>query len=185
MVQSTFDTRMTSTPVDARETHSLIASDKVEGTAVYRSNGEKIGAIERVMIDKSSGKVPYAVMSFGGFLGMGADYYPVPWAMLKCDPRMDGYVVDIRAAAERRTALQHPRKLGLDEPRARTRHRRVLQRAFLLGHLTLTRRGRSTSLQIPRRRSAPSGAEFFEVQTGTASVATTPSCRHPPRSRFQ
>jgi hypothetical protein len=95
MVQSTFDNSTTSAPVDARETHSLIASDKVEGTAVYRSNGEKIGSIERVMIDKSSGKVPYAVMSFGGFLGMGADYYPLPWAMLKYDPRMDGYVVDI------------------------------------------------------------------------------------------
>ena len=62
--------------LDRRETASLIGSDKVEGTPVYRSNGEPVGQIERVMIDKLSGKVAYAVMSFGGFLGIGEDYYP-------------------------------------------------------------------------------------------------------------
>jgi hypothetical protein len=61
-----------------RETPSLIGSDKVEGTAVYRSSGDKVGTIEQVMIDKISGKVTYAVMSFGGFLGIGQDYYPLP-----------------------------------------------------------------------------------------------------------
>lgn len=57
--------------LDRRETASLIGSDKVEGTPVYRSNGDRVGQIERVMIDKLSGKVAYAVMSFGGFLGIG------------------------------------------------------------------------------------------------------------------
>jgi hypothetical protein len=57
-----------------RETHDLIGSDKVEGTNVYRSNGEKVGQIERVMLDKRSGKVGYAVMSFGGFLGLGHEH---------------------------------------------------------------------------------------------------------------
>jgi sporulation protein YlmC with PRC-barrel domain len=70
------------TTLDTSETTSLIGSDKVEGTAVYRSNGDKVGAIERVMIDKRSGKVAYAVMSFGGFLGIGEDYYPLPWSLL-------------------------------------------------------------------------------------------------------
>jgi hypothetical protein len=56
---------------EQRETHDLIGSNKVEGTNVYRSNGENIGQIERVMLDKRSGKVAYAVMSFGGFLGLG------------------------------------------------------------------------------------------------------------------
>jgi hypothetical protein len=60
--------------VNKRKTYSLIGSDKVEGTAVYRSNGEKVGRIERVMIDKINGKVAYAVMSFGGFMGIGEDY---------------------------------------------------------------------------------------------------------------
>ena len=55
---------------ETRETGSLIGSDKVEGTAVYGPNDQKIGSIERVMIDKKSGRVSYAVLSFGGFLGM-------------------------------------------------------------------------------------------------------------------
>jgi hypothetical protein len=81
-----------------RETSSLIGSDKVEGTNVYRSNGDKIGHIERVMIDKRSGKVAYAVMGFGGFLGLGEDYYPVPWALLTYNERLDGYEVNLSDA---------------------------------------------------------------------------------------
>ena len=84
----------TMTSGETRETTSLIGSDKVEGTAVYGADHEKIGSIERVMIDKISGKVAYAVISFGGFLGMGEDYYPVPWATLKYDTKLGGYVLD-------------------------------------------------------------------------------------------
>jgi len=73
----------------------MIGSDKVEGTAVYRSNGEKVGQIERVMIDKISGKVAYAVMSFGGFMGIGEDYYPLPWSVLTYNPRLEGYEVNV------------------------------------------------------------------------------------------
>src|SRR5712675_3064855 len=81
--------------VDARETANLIGSDKVEGTAVYATDGSKIGSIQRVMIDKISGKVAYAVVSFGGFLGMGEDYFPLPWNALKYDTRLDGYRTNI------------------------------------------------------------------------------------------
>jgi sporulation protein YlmC with PRC-barrel domain len=77
------------------ETASLIASDKVEGTPVYRSNGEKVGRIENVMIDKYSGKVAYAVLSFGGFLGLGEDHYPLPWSLLTYNGRLGGYEVNI------------------------------------------------------------------------------------------
>ncbi len=78
----------TTTTVDSRrETFSLIGSDKVEGTAVYGAKGERIGSVQRVMIDKISGKVAYAVVSFGGFLGIGEDYYPMPWSQLKYDTR--------------------------------------------------------------------------------------------------
>jgi hypothetical protein len=82
--------------LDIRETANLIGSDKVEGTSVYRSNGDKVGEIDRVMIDKLSGKVAYAVMSFGGFLGLGEDYYPMPWSLLKYNERLGGYEVNIR-----------------------------------------------------------------------------------------
>ena len=59
---------------DDREFGNLIGSDKVEGTAVYGADGKKIGSIKRVMIDKTSGKASYAVLSFGGFLGIADDY---------------------------------------------------------------------------------------------------------------
>jgi hypothetical protein len=76
---------------ETRETGTLIGSDKVEGTAVYGANDTKIGSIERVMIDKMSGKVSYAVLSFGGFLGVGDDHYPLPWQSLKYDTNLGGY----------------------------------------------------------------------------------------------
>jgi hypothetical protein len=85
----------TQATLEKRETTALIGSDKVEGTPVYRSNGEKVGTIQRVMIDKLSGKVAYAVMSFGGFLGIGEDYYPLPWSLLTYNPELDGYEVNI------------------------------------------------------------------------------------------
>jgi sporulation protein YlmC with PRC-barrel domain len=70
---------------EERETASLIGSDKFEGTSVYGADETQIGSIERVMIDKRSGKVSYAVLSFGGFLGIGDDHYPIPWESLKYD----------------------------------------------------------------------------------------------------
>jgi len=81
--------------LNRRETVSLIGSDKVEGTALYRADGAKIGRIERVMIDKISGKVGYAVMSFGGFMGIGENYYPRPWSALTYNPRLNGYEVNV------------------------------------------------------------------------------------------
>ena len=86
---------MSTTVSDRRETVSLIGSDKVEGTAVYGADNKKIGSVQRVMIDKISGKVAYAVVSFGGFLGMGEDYYPLPWSKLHYDTQLGGYRADI------------------------------------------------------------------------------------------
>jgi sporulation protein YlmC with PRC-barrel domain len=76
-------------------TSSLIASDRVEGTAVYDARGKRIGKVERLVIDKPSGRVAYAILTFGGFLGIGADRYPIPWLMLDYDERLGGYRVDI------------------------------------------------------------------------------------------
>jgi hypothetical protein len=80
---------------EARETYDLIGSDKVEGTNVYGAKDEKIGSIERVMINKRSGKVAYAVLGFGGFLGVGEDHYPIPWSTLTYDTRLGGYRTNI------------------------------------------------------------------------------------------
>jgi hypothetical protein len=84
--------------VSARETARLIGSDKVEGTAVRHSNGDKVGTIERVMIDKRSGKVAYAVMSFGGFLGIGDEYRALPWSLLKYSEDLDAYELNVTEA---------------------------------------------------------------------------------------
>jgi hypothetical protein len=77
------------------ETDRLIASDKVEGTAVYNRQGERLGEVYNFMVDKRSGRVEYAVMSFGGFLGMGQSYHPLPWRVLTYDTGRGGYVVDL------------------------------------------------------------------------------------------
>ena len=88
-------TRQGTTVDDRRETGSLIGSDKVEGTAVYGADDRKIGTVQRVMIHKVSGKIAYAVVSFGGFLGMGEEYYPMPWSKLDYETPLGGYLVDI------------------------------------------------------------------------------------------
>ena len=64
------------------ETDRLISSDKVDGTTVYNRNGDNLGTIDHLMIDKISGQVEFAVMSTGGFLGIGESYSPVPWDSL-------------------------------------------------------------------------------------------------------
>lgn len=77
------------------ETSHLIASNKVEGTPVYGRDGDRLGSIYNFMVDKYSGKVKYAVMSYGGFLGMGQHYFPLPWDILDYDTREGGYHVDM------------------------------------------------------------------------------------------
>lgn len=71
--------------------HSLISSEDVEGTKVYDFEGNALGQIDHLMIDKISGRVVYAVMSFGGFLSIGHNHYPLPWSALKYDVEANGY----------------------------------------------------------------------------------------------
>lgn len=73
----------------------LIAASKVNGTNVYNTAGEKLGSVYDVMLDKMSGKTEYAILSFGGFLGIGDKYHPLPWHQLKYDVRQGGYVVGL------------------------------------------------------------------------------------------
>ena len=92
------------------ETDRLIASDKVEGTAVYNRAGDRLGSVYTLMIDKYSGQVSYAVMSFGGFLGIGERYHPLPWKALTYDTDLGGYVVDVT-----REQLDRAPTFGRDE----------------------------------------------------------------------
>ena len=84
-----------SADVEKDETNRLIASNKVEGTEVYNRAGEHLGEVYNFMVDKFTGQVAYAVMSFGGFLGIGERYHALPWKVLDYDVNQGGYIVDL------------------------------------------------------------------------------------------
>ena len=93
------------------ETVSLISAGKVQGTNVYNTGGDSLGEVYDVMIDKRSGKVAYAIMSFGGLLGVGERYHPLPWNTLKYDTRQGGYVVGLtREQLEGAPPMPEPRR---------------------------------------------------------------------------
>ena len=73
---------------------SAIRATKVCGTAVHDRTGNKIGEIEDVILDKLSNNIMFAVVSFGGFLGVGEKYHPIPWSTLKYDKPKGSYLVD-------------------------------------------------------------------------------------------
>ena len=75
----------------AHPDHRLISSEDVEGTDVYGIGEESIGNIDHLLIEKITGRVAYAVMSFGGFLGLAHSHYPIPWSALKYDSALQGY----------------------------------------------------------------------------------------------
>lgn len=77
------------------ETGDLISSAKVEGTAVFGRDGERLGTIDHFMVGKRDGRVRYAVMSFGGLFGMGENHHPLPWDQLTYDEDKGGYSVSL------------------------------------------------------------------------------------------
>jgi sporulation protein YlmC with PRC-barrel domain len=76
-------------------THPLIESNRVEGTPVYSPQGKQVGTIHHLIIEKVSGRVVYAVMSFGGFLGFGTHTHTIPWEKLKYDIQLGGFRTNI------------------------------------------------------------------------------------------
>ena len=74
---------------------TAILASKVKGTAVYNGSGDKIGTVEDVVLDKQSNRIMFAALGFGGILGMGEKYYPVPWSLLDYDENKGGYVVPL------------------------------------------------------------------------------------------
>lgn len=84
-----------SRPLERDESTNLISSDRVDGTKVFSTSGDELGHIDHVMLGKISGRVEYTVMSFGGFLGLGESFFPVPWDALDYDTERGGYVVNI------------------------------------------------------------------------------------------
>src|SRR5689334_11953533 len=139
----------TSGSVETDETRDLIASNKVEGTAVYNRQGERLGTVYNFMVDKRSGQVAYTVMSFGGFLGMGDSYHPLPWKALTYDTRQGGYVVDIDKERRGREPDLGPELQRADRP--------SLRRAVVLGSVsrTIGRHGSGAAAARARSRGRP------------------------------
>jgi sporulation protein YlmC with PRC-barrel domain len=82
-------------PMNQSTDSALIAASKVEGKAVFNANGEKLGTVKEIYIDKASGEVEFAALAFGGVLGMGERYHPLPWDLLDYSVERDGFVVDV------------------------------------------------------------------------------------------
>lgn len=74
---------------------SAILASKVKGTTIYNAAGDKIGHVEDVVLDKQSDHIMFAALGFGGVLGMGEKFFPVPWSMLSYNKDKGGYVVPI------------------------------------------------------------------------------------------
>ena len=74
---------------------TAILASKVRGTPVYNDTGDKIGTVEDIVLDKQSNQILFAALGFGGVLGMGEKYYPVPWSMLDYSEDKGGYVVPL------------------------------------------------------------------------------------------
>ena len=91
---------MNTQTVDRTKTadHSLITASRVKGEPVFNLSGDRIGHIEDLSVQKASGQVIYALMSFGGFLGVGEKIHPLPWSVLKYDEAKGGYIVPLEKA---------------------------------------------------------------------------------------
>lgn len=74
---------------------TLITASRIKDTAIYNSYGDKIGTVSDLSVERSTGQVIYALMSFGGFLGMGEKFHPLPWDVLRYNKERDGYVIPL------------------------------------------------------------------------------------------
>ena len=86
-------------PTQDASGHDLILSSRVLGTQVYNRQGDHLGHIDDLSIQKVGGRTIYAIMSFGGFLGIGERFHPVPWSLLEYDVDQGGFVVPLDKSA--------------------------------------------------------------------------------------
>lgn len=82
-------------PGTAPSEASLISGKTIQGTKVFSPAGDDLGHIDDLMIDAASGKIVYGVLQFGGFLGIGSDYHPIPFGRLHYDSARGGYTTDL------------------------------------------------------------------------------------------
>jgi len=138
----------------------LVSGRSVQGMAVYSPTGEELGTIDDVMIEPVSGRVAYGVLQFGGVLGLGADYHPIPFSRLSYDPARGGYVPDSVLAPQLRPGarrLRH-RSFARAAGRRAAPRRHLVPRPRLAGEIAPPLRRRSLLALIPRAYRARSAA---------------------------
>jgi sporulation protein YlmC with PRC-barrel domain len=133
---------------------TAIPAKRVNGTEVYNSAGEHLGEIEDIMIDKPSGEVIYAIMSFGGFLGIGEKFHPLPWQVLHYDTSKDGYVVDLTKEQLKKAPASARDELDDNDTAPARQGVRLLQPAAVLGLSGRCMRGRRATECPLRCRNA-------------------------------
>jgi sporulation protein YlmC with PRC-barrel domain len=106
-------------PTSSGHTRAILAS-KVKGTAVYNAAGEKMGHVEDVMLDKLSNNIMFAVLGFGGVLGMGEKYHPIPWSVLDYDQSKGGYIIRMNKEELQNSPAYELEDLTHDDANVRT-----------------------------------------------------------------
>ncbi len=105
-------------PTASGHTQAILTS-KVKGTSVYGTNGEKLGHVEDIVLDKTSNNIMFAVIGFGGVLGVGEKYHPVPWSVLSYDKAAGHYVVPLSKETVKAAPVYDLDTLTRDDGKAR------------------------------------------------------------------
>jgi hypothetical protein len=148
--------------LETDENLRLIASSKVEGTPVVGRNGETLGHIKNFMVDKYSGRVAYAVMSFGGAFSFGETLFPLPWPLLEYDIDKDGYALDI----SKEELANAPRFEANNQPEFSPEYRRQILIFYAPSE---------TSGSRPLANAAAAGSESRSAIGGSGSPQAAPS----------
>jgi sporulation protein YlmC with PRC-barrel domain len=79
-----------------RDRRRVLSADSLQGTQVRNPQGDDLGKIEAIMLDQPNGKVAYAVLSFGGFMGMGDKLFAIPWKAISLDREHENAILDVQ-----------------------------------------------------------------------------------------
>ena len=135
---------------------TAILASKVKGTNVYNDAGEKIGQVEDIILDKQSNRILFAALGFGGFVGIGEKYYPVPWSMLNYSDDKGGYVVPL---TKETTGPQMTYRIGMAVRAADQEWKRTLNRLIMENQTEINKLLISYNIPILDETNMPITAE--------------------------
>lgn len=79
----------------ATATPRVLSATSIVGDKVINANGDDLGKIEEIMLDLDFGRISYAVLSFGGFLGLGDKFFALPWDALQLDAEKEAFILNV------------------------------------------------------------------------------------------